>query len=92
VSAYREVTLYLNLTSPGVPQAGPPASPGLHCTAYFMPSPHPGPVLKFDEFDTGAATYVTKTYDPAPPNIQIACHNPTSSRIDASFMLAGRTG
>jgi guanyl-specific ribonuclease Sa len=97
VSAYREVTLYLNLLDPAIPPPQAPLSPGLHCkasTQIVVPKPGSGtgPSLTFDEFDTGTATNVTKTYDPAPPNIQISCTNNSSDPIIMDFMLTARTG
>jgi hypothetical protein len=96
ISAYREVTLYLYLTDPDLPppaglDAAPPPSPGFRCAVSTKLSS--GPTITFDAFETGGGVFnVTKTYDPAPPNIQISCINLTGDHINVTYMLAGRTG
>jgi hypothetical protein len=46
----------------------------------------------FDAFPTGNTNYATKTIDPAPPNLEIFCHNFSGQDTQLSWMLAGRTG
>lgn len=82
VSAYRELTLYLD-----------EAGYGLTCevdTTIASSVPGVGNVLAtLDSFNMGQSQFVTKTYDPAPPDVQVQCGGGGGAFY---WMLAGRTG
>jgi hypothetical protein len=93
VSQYREVSFYLSL-----PQAPGKTAVDVICsvsTAELLPG---GGVtigtpiaFRLDTFTfTGDDTI--KTYEPAPPNVNIQCHNADTNDVTFDWMLTGRTG
>jgi hypothetical protein len=77
VSAYREVTLYLFVGF----------GTGQTCLVFTV-DPN-GNLYGVDSFQSAD---VTKTYDPAPPNIEVDCSNSAFSPVTYTWMLVGRTG
>lgn len=87
VSAYREVTLYLQPSTTG--------GSGQVCLPRTISADNSNMTL--DSFQFGDATDTSglvtiKTYNPAPPNFGMGCFNNLSQDVQDTWMLVGRTG
>jgi hypothetical protein len=84
VSAYRELTLYLHVTT-GL-GAGT-------CTFYTFPTAFPeNNLFPVDSIAFGNDPNVIKTVDPAPPVLQLNCDLNGFTAVPITWMLVGRTG
>jgi hypothetical protein len=84
VSAYRELTLYMKVTTGG---AG-------HCTFLTFPGAFPtgNDDIEVDSVAIGNNPDVIKTIDAVPPKIQLNCDLDGFTPVPIKWMLAGRTG
>jgi hypothetical protein len=89
VSAYREVTLYLEIGSAF-------GGTGQDCRVYDNDENLQtglGGLYLLEEFDTADKNDFNTTIDPAPPNIEFACTNGFPAvEAEIEWMLVGRTG
>ena len=86
VSAYREITLYLQASTTG--------GGGQVCIASTVSADNSNMTLDSFQFgDAGGDGFATiKTYSPAPPNFRMECFNNLSQDVEDTWMLVGRTG
>ena len=84
VSAYRQLTLYMKVTTGGT----------AHCTFFTFPGAFPtgNDDIEVDSVAIGNVPDVIKTIEPVPPKIQLNCDLDGFTPVPISWMLAGRTG
>jgi hypothetical protein len=81
--AYRSVTVYVTFSEA--------QDPGQACQILTY-DPDGSTYYQLASFFTGTNTDVSKTLDPAPPNMEFFCTDNTLQPFDYHFMLTGRTG